>query len=143
MCLSETAESQRKKAPLWRTSLIVFSCLVSILPVALFALWHVELVIIVTVIATGIGALAFINVNPKAALFKFDNSLRSIRFKLRGPSHLQRLMTAKPPLQTRQASVLFARFDFLDLMVNVGAADAAVWIMGIFLAKSPKLAFTL
>ena len=45
-----------------------------ILLVAILALWRVELVIIVTVIASGIGALAVITVTPKAAFFKFDTS---------------------------------------------------------------------
>jgi len=105
-----------------------------ILLVAFFALWHVQLVIIVSVIATLIGALAFITVTPKAAFFKFDR--RSIHFKLRG--------ALKPPaieggeMSAVDSSTIgsFARFNFLDQMVSVGALNAAVWLMGIFLIKS-------
>lgn len=107
-----------------------------ILLVAFFALWHVELVIIVTVIATCIGALAFITVTPKAAFFKFDTSWRSIHFKLRGA-------LTPPAIKRSDTSALdsssigsFARFNFLDQMVSVGALNAAVWLMGIFLVKS-------
>ena len=71
--------------------------LAGILLVAFFALWHVDPVIIVSVIAAAIGALAFITVTPKAAFFKFDTSWRSIHFKLGGASSLQRLRAAKRP----------------------------------------------
>ena len=113
-------------------ALITFS---GILLVAFFALWHVELIIIVTVIATFIGALAFITVTPKAAIFKFNTSWRSSHFMLRG--------ALKPPTIKGETSALdsssigsFASFNFVDQMVSVGAANAAVWIMGIFLVKS-------
>jgi O-antigen/teichoic acid export membrane protein len=104
--------------------------------VAFFALWHVELVIIVSVIVTFIGALAFITVTPKAAFFKFDTSWRSIHFKVRGA-------LTPPAIKGGETSALdssnigsFARFNFLDQMVSVAATYAAVWIMGIFLIKS-------
>jgi O-antigen/teichoic acid export membrane protein len=107
-----------------------------ILLVAFFALWHVELVIIVSVIATCIGALAFITVTPKAAFFKFDRSWRSISFKLREA-------LTPPAIKGDERSALdsssigsFARFNFLDQMVSVVVGSAPVWIMGIFLIKS-------
>jgi stage V sporulation protein B len=107
-----------------------------ILLVAFFALWHVKLVISVTVIATAVGALAFITVTPKAAFFKFDTSWRSVHFKLRGA-------LTPPAIKGGETSALdpssigsFARFNFLDQMVSVAALSAAVWIMGIFLIKS-------
>jgi O-antigen/teichoic acid export membrane protein len=107
-----------------------------ILLVAFFALWHVELIIIVSVIATLIGALAFITVTPKAAFFKFDTSWRSIHFKLRG-------VLTPPATNGAETSALdsssigsFARFNFVDQMVSVLAINAPVWVMGIFLIKS-------
>ncbi len=107
-----------------------------ILLVAFFALWHVQLVIIVSVIATAIGALAFITVTPKAAFFKFDGSWRPFHFKLRG-------ILTPPSIKGGETSALdsssigsFARFNFVDQMVSVAATNAPVWIMGIFLIKS-------
>jgi O-antigen/teichoic acid export membrane protein len=106
-----------------------------ILLVAFFALWHVEFVIIVTVVATFIGALAFITVTPKAAFFKFDRSWRPRHFKLRG--------ALTPPAINSETSAFdsssigsFARFNFVDQMVSVAATYAPVWVMGIFLIKS-------
>jgi stage V sporulation protein B len=107
-----------------------------ILLVAFFALWHVEFVIIVTVIATFIGALVFVTVTPKAAFFKFDGSWRSIHFKLRGA-------LTPPAIKDGETSAFdssnigsFARFNFVDQMVSVGVSNAPVWIMGVFLFKS-------
>jgi len=107
-----------------------------ILLVAFFALWHVELVIIVSVIATCIGALAFVTVTPKAAFFKFDRSWRSIHFKLRGG-------LTPPAIKSGETSALdsssigsFARFNFVDQTVSTCVTSAPVWIMGIFLIKS-------
>ena len=107
-----------------------------ILLVAFLALWHVGLVIIVAVIATAIGALAFLTVTPTAAFFKSNTSWRSIHFKLRG--------ALKPPaIKGGETSTLdsssigsFARLNFVDQMVSVGVGTAPVWLMGIFLAKS-------
>jgi O-antigen/teichoic acid export membrane protein len=114
-------------------ALITFA---GILLVAIFALWHVELVIIVSVIAAGIGALAFITVTPKAAFFKFDMSWRSKHFKLRGA-------LTPPAIKGGDTSALdsssigsFARFNFLDQMVYVGIQNVTVWIMGMFLITS-------
>jgi O-antigen/teichoic acid export membrane protein len=107
-----------------------------ILLVAFFALWHVELVIIVSVIATCVGALAFITVTPKAAFFKFDISWRSIHFKLRGALTPPAIKGGETSASDSSSIGSFARFNFLDQMVSVGAANAAVWIMGIFLIKS-------
>jgi Membrane protein involved in the export of O-antigen and teichoic acid len=107
-----------------------------ILLVAFFALWHVQLIIIVSVIATFVGALAFITVTPKAAFFKFDTSLRTIRFKLRGALTPPAIEGGETLALESSSIGSFARFNFLDRMVSVGAASAAVWIMGIFLAKS-------
>ncbi|MGZ7131166.1 MAG: lipopolysaccharide biosynthesis protein [Halobacteriota archaeon] len=107
-----------------------------ILLVAFFALWQVEVVIVVSVIATLIGALAFITITPKAALFKFDNSLQSICHKLRGA--LSPLVIESGEISASDSSSIgtFARFNFLDKVVSVGATYAAIWIMGIFLAMS-------
>ncbi|MGZ4951460.1 MAG: oligosaccharide flippase family protein [Halobacteriota archaeon] len=107
-----------------------------ILLVAVFALWHVELVIIVTVIATGIGALAFVTVTPKAAFFKFDTSWRSVHFKLRGALTPPAIKGGEPSAFDSSSIGSFARFNFVDKMVSVGATYAPVWIMGIFLIKS-------
>jgi O-antigen/teichoic acid export membrane protein len=104
--------------------------------VAFFALWHVELVMFVSVVAAFIGALAFITVTPKAAFFKFGTSWRSIHFKLRG-------VLTPPAIKRGEKSALdsssigsFARFNFIDQMVSVAVTTAPVWIMGIFLVKS-------
>jgi O-antigen/teichoic acid export membrane protein len=114
-------------------ALITFA---GILLVAIFALWHVELVIIVTVIATAIGALAFITATPKAAFFKSDTSWRSVRFKLRGALTPPAIKSGESSASDSSSIGSFARFNFLDQMVSVGALNAAVWLMGIFLIKS-------
>jgi O-antigen/teichoic acid export membrane protein len=107
-----------------------------ILIVAFFALWHVQLVIIVTVIATAIGALAFITVTPKAAFFKFDSSWRSIHFKLRGALTPPATNMGVTSALDSSSISSFARYNFLDQMVAVGILNVAVWLMGIFLVKS-------
>jgi len=107
-----------------------------ILLVAYFAFWHVEFVIIVGVIATAIGALAFITVTPKAAFFKFDRSWRPSHFKLRGVLTPPAIKGGEPSAFDSSSIGSFARFNFVDQMVSVGATYAAVWIMGIFLIKS-------
>jgi O-antigen/teichoic acid export membrane protein len=110
--------------------------LAGILLVAFFALWRVEIVIIVSVIVTLIGALAFIAVTPKAAFFKFDNSLVSIRFRLRGALKPPAIKGGEASASDSSSIGSFARFNFLDQMVSVIGTYAAVWIMGIFLVKS-------
>ena len=107
-----------------------------ILLVAFFALWHVELVIIVSVIAAAIGALAFITVTPKAAFFKFDRSWRPSHFKLRGALTPPAIKSGEPSAFDSSSIGSFARFNFVDQMVSVGATYAPVWVMGIFLIKS-------
>jgi stage V sporulation protein B len=107
-----------------------------ILLVAFFALWHVGFVVLVGVIATGIGALAFITVTPKAAFFKFDNSLRSNSFKLRRFLTPPVIESSEPSASDSSSIGSFARFNFLDSIVAVVVTYAAVWIMGLFLAKS-------
>jgi stage V sporulation protein B len=107
-----------------------------ILLVAFFALWHVELIIIVTVIATGIGALAFITVTPKAALFKFDTSGRSIHFKLRGALTPPSIKDTEISASDSSSIGSFARFNFIDQMVSTASTIAPVWIMGVLLIKS-------
>ena len=107
-----------------------------ILLVAFFALWHVELVIIVSVFAAAIGALAFVTVTPKAAFFKFDTSWRSIRFKLRGALKAPAINGGEISASDSSSIGSFARFNFLDQMAAVAASSAPVWIMGIFLIKS-------
>ena len=107
-----------------------------ILLVAFFALWHVELIIIVAVIATAIGALAFITVTPKAALLKFDRSWRPSHFKLRGVLTPPAIKSGEPSAFDSSSIGSFARFNFVDQMVSVGAVSAPLWIMGIFLIKS-------
>jgi O-antigen/teichoic acid export membrane protein len=107
-----------------------------ILIVAFFALWHVQLVIIVSVIATLIGALAFMTVTPKAAFFKFDTSWRSIHFKLRGALKPPAIKGGEPSAFDSSSISSFARFNFVDQTVSIAASSAAVWIMGIFLIKS-------
>jgi O-antigen/teichoic acid export membrane protein len=88
------------------------------------------------VIATAIGALAFITVTPKAAFFKFETSWRSIHFKLRGALTPPAIKGGDPSAFDSSSIGSFARFNFLDQMVSVGITNAAVWIMGIFLIKS-------
>ena len=106
-----------------------------ILLVAFFALWHVELVIIVSVIASCVGALAFIAVTPKAAFFKFGTSWRSIHFKLRGALTPPAIKGGE--ISADSSSIgSFARFNFLDQMISAVALNAAVWLMGIFLVKN-------
>jgi O-antigen/teichoic acid export membrane protein len=107
-----------------------------ILLVAFLALWHVEFVIIVSVIVTFIGALAFITVTPKAAFFKFDRSWRSSPFKLRGALTPPAIGGGEVSASESSSIGSFARFNFLDQMVSVTATYAPVWIMGIFLIKS-------
>ena len=107
-----------------------------ILLVAFFALWHVEFVIIVSVIATCIGALAFITVTPKAAFFKSDTSWRPIHLKLRGALTPPAIKGGEISASDSSSIGSFARFNFLDQMVSVAASSAPVWIMGIFLIKS-------
>jgi O-antigen/teichoic acid export membrane protein len=107
-----------------------------ILVVAFFALWHVQLVIIVVVIATAVGALAFITVTPKAAFFRSDNSWRSIRFKLRGALAPPVIKSGEISASDSSSIGSFARFNFIDQMVSVAATNAPVWLMGIFLIKS-------
>jgi O-antigen/teichoic acid export membrane protein len=109
---------------------------VGILLVAFFALWHVELIIIVSVIAACIGALAFVTITPKAAFFRSDRSWRPIQFKLRAALTPPAIKGGEPSASDSSSIGSFARFNFLDQMVSVGAAYAAVWIMGIFLAKN-------
>jgi stage V sporulation protein B len=108
----------------------------AILLVAFLALWHVEIVVLASVIATAIGALAFITITPKAIFFKSDTSSRLAHVKLR---HL----LTPPTIKGGETSALdstsigsFARFNFIDQMVVVGALAAPVWLMGIFLAKN-------
>jgi O-antigen/teichoic acid export membrane protein len=113
-------------------ALILFA---GILLVAFFSLWHVALVIIVSVIASAIGALAFITVTPKAALFKFDSSWRPIHLKLRGALTPPAVKGGEIALDSSSISS-FARFNFLDQMVSACIGVAPVWIMGIFLIKS-------
>lgn len=107
-----------------------------ILLIAFFALWHVQLVIIVTVIATCIGALAFITVTPKAAFFKFDTSWRSIHFKLRGALTPPAIKAGETSAADSSSIASFARFNFLDSVVSVVLTSAPVWLMGIFLIKT-------
>jgi O-antigen/teichoic acid export membrane protein len=114
-------------------ALITFA---GILLVAFFALWQVEVVIVVSVIATLIGALAFITVTPKAALFKFDNSLRSLRFRLRGALSPPAIKDDETSASDSSSIGSFARFNFLDKAVSAGTTYSPVWIMGIFLAMS-------
>jgi len=107
-----------------------------ILLVAFFALWHVEFVILVSVIVAAIGALAFITVTPKAAFFKFDTSWRSIHFKLRGALTPPAIKGGEPSALDSSSIRSFARFNFVDQMISVVALNATVWILGIFLVKS-------
>jgi O-antigen/teichoic acid export membrane protein len=107
-----------------------------ILLVAFFAIWHVQFVIIVTVIATAIGALAFLTVTPKAAFFKFDTSWRSTHFKLQGAFTPPAIKDGKTSGLDSSSIGSFARFNFLDQMVSVGILNVTIWLMGIFLVKS-------
>ena len=107
-----------------------------ILLVAVFALWHVELVIIVSVIASLIGALAFITVTPKAAFFNLDTSWRSVHFKLRGALTPPEIKGGELSAFDSSSIGSFARFNFVDQMVSVAITSAPIWIMGIFLVKS-------
>jgi len=113
-----------------------------ILIVAFFALWHVQLVIIVTVIATAIAALAFITVTPKVALFKFDRSWRPIHFKLRGALAPPAIKSGDPSAFDSSSIGSFARFNFLDCLVGQGITFAAVWIIAIFLVASQLGVYT-
>jgi O-antigen/teichoic acid export membrane protein len=107
-----------------------------ILLIAFFALWHVELVIIVSVIAAAIGAFAFITVTPKAAFFKFDTSWRSTHFKLRGALTPPAVKGGASSAFDSSSIGSFARFNFVDQMVSAAVSSAPIWIMGIFLIKS-------
>jgi len=107
-----------------------------ILLVAFLALWHVGFVILVTVIATAFGALAFLTVTPKAAFFKFNTSWRSIHFKLRGALRPPAIKGGETAALDSSSIGSFARFNFVDSFVSVAATNAVVWIMGIFLIKS-------
>ena len=104
--------------------------------VAFFALWHVQLVVIVGVIATAIGALAFIAVTPKAAFFKSGRSGRRSHFKLRGALTPPAIKSAEPSAFDSSSIGSFARFNFIDQMVSVATISAPLWIIGIFLIKS-------
>jgi O-antigen/teichoic acid export membrane protein len=110
--------------------------LAAILVVAFFALWNVEVVMIASVIAAGIGALAFITVTPKAAFFKSDTSSRLINFKLRKILKAPAIKSAETSTLDSSSISSFARFNFADQTVSVLAGSAPIWLMGIFLIKS-------
>jgi O-antigen/teichoic acid export membrane protein len=107
-----------------------------ILLVAFFALWHVEFVILISVIVSCLGALAFIAVTPKAVFFKSDASSRKLDFKLRGALKPPAIKGGEMIASDTSSIGSFARFNFLDKLISMVMSNAAVWIMGIFLIKS-------
>jgi O-antigen/teichoic acid export membrane protein len=115
--------------------------LAGILLVALFALWRVELVIFVTVIATLVGALAFVTVTPRAAFFESDTT-PSVHLKLRGAFKPPAIKESKQSGLDSSSIGTFARFNFLDQLVSVAVLNVAVWLMGFFLVKSQVGVYT-
>jgi O-antigen/teichoic acid export membrane protein len=99
-----------------------------ILILALLNSWSLNLVIFVSIVATGIGALIFIILIPKSALFDFSE------FKdLRSSKNFWQV----PTKETDKGEVeSFAFFITISSILVMLASQADVWLMGIFLDNS-------
>ena len=107
-----------------------------ILLLAAWGLWSLRNLIVVSLVASAVGAFAFLAIVPKAALWS-----RGALHELRG-MNLRRFLSS--PTMPRDAGsgldsstpTTFVRFHMLSTVLSMLIMRADVWMMGYFLDKS-------
>lgn len=110
--------------------------LTGIIIIAILSMWKLENIIVVSVVATGLGAFTFLMIVPKNIFFSLDEFKNFQKKKI---SHL-----FKAPSQNNLNSESidasgvesFTFFMFLSSLAVMITMRADVWIMGFFLNKS-------
>jgi O-antigen/teichoic acid export membrane protein len=107
--------------------------LAGILIVAWANAWSVHAVILATLVGNGIGALVFLLMVPRTALFTgtegFLPTPERIRNLLRGPSQKNDVGER----MAESAPGIFAGFNLISTLVVMAVIRLDVWMMGIFL----------
>jgi O-antigen/teichoic acid export membrane protein len=109
---------------------------IGIFAIALLHAWRLDLIILVNIFTTALGAVAFLTITPKAAFVESD--------RLRVPTRSTLRSAFRPPkpvsyetgaLESRSISS-FAVFMILSSIIVTITLQADVWLMGVFLDTS-------
>jgi len=106
-----------------------------ILVIAFLNLWSLPAVIGVSVFTSGLGALIFLAITPKAAFVKFHKFSRITRSRLKAIFATPKI--AEDDAETDPTGIsAFARYMVLSGIIGVIITNVDIWLMGIFLTQS-------
>ncbi len=109
---------------------------VGIFVIALLHAWRLDLIVLVSIFTTALGALAFLTITPKAAFIGSDRLRVPTRATFLSAFRAPKLVTYETETLESHGISSFAAFMILSSVIVTITLQADVWLMGVFLNTS-------